>query len=310
MRRVLPSLNALAAFETAARHGSFTRAAEELGVTQSAISRQIDHIEKYLGVPLFQRVRKRVILTEAGANYAVQVRTALDRFEAATRELLTSGGKGKVLHIAALATFATHWLAPRLVFFARAYPEITFELTTFSYPAASLSEDVDVIIHCGEPYWAGGVAKPLMDEVIVPMCSPAYVEAHGLYSVSALPRATLLQQSGRSDAWTDWLAAAGHSEINAKHGLRFEKYAMVIEAALAGLGIGAIPTYLAEDHLASGRLVRPFDLHLRSRYSYYLVFPDAKPQVAEVKAFHHWIAGEASRERTRIRTLQLMPVPD
>jgi LysR family glycine cleavage system transcriptional activator len=295
MKRILPSLAALAAFEAAARHSSFTRASEELGLTQSAVSRQVALLEEFLGVRLFERIRRRVLLTAAGTAYASKIRLALDGAESATFDLLASKSGG-VLHILSLATFGSHWLAPRMVSFSRQHPEIAFQITAYHHrPSEFGPSDIDVAIHYGEPSWPGGLLDRLMDEELVATCSAAYAAAAGLRTLDDLRNATLLQQTTRPDAWTDLLAAYQCTDVNALRGPRFELYAMIIEAAIAGLGIGAIPRFLVADHLASGRLVIPFDCSVRSRYSYYLAYPEAKRYLPEVQAFRRWILREAQR---------------
>ncbi|MGE0734064.1 MAG: transcriptional regulator GcvA [Alphaproteobacteria bacterium] len=299
MNRITPSLTSLAAFEAAARHISFTRAAEELGITQSAVSRQIRQLEDYLGIALFERVRRRVVLTDSAAAYVTEIRTALGRIEAATTDLVTSVGKGGVINIASLATFAASWLAPRMVSFVRAHPDISFNITAYHHGLADIEDrNIDVAIYFGEPSWPGTVSDRLMREVFVPMCTPEYMRANKLRTIGDLARVTLIQQSSRPDAWRDWFARAGRPDINALRGPRFEHYSMVIEAALTGLGIATIPRFLVEPHLASGRLVIPFDIEMRSRYDYYLVYPEAKRRLPKVQAFRRWIQNQA-RQQTR-----------
>lgn len=296
MKRVLPSLTALAAFEAAARRASFTRAGEELGLTQSAVSRQVAYLERFLGVRLFERVRRRVILTEAGVTYAAKIRASLNRAESATLEVLASKDGGRVLHICSLNTFATHWLMPRMRSFVDQYPEFALQISSYHHRTFDdVAADVDVAIHYGEASWPDGLVERLMDEVLVPMCSPAYAEAIGLKSVEDLGKATLLQQTTRPDAWTDLLSGVNRDDINSLRGPRFELYSMIIEAALTGMGVGAIPRFLAEEHLASGRLVIPFEISVPGRSTYYLAYPEAKRQLPEVQAFRKWIQREVRR---------------
>lgn len=293
IKRILPSLGALAAFEAAARHLSFTRAAEELGLTQSAVSRQIAQLEGFVGINLFERVRRRVVLTEAGRAYVAKVRVVLDQAEAATLDVLASEGSGRILHIAALATFAAHWLTPRMPGFVRAHPDIPFQITSYRHGPFQFDDNSDVVIHYGEASWPDGLLHRIMDEEIVPICSPGYADAIDLRTARDLGRAVLLQQTTRPDAWTSVLAELQHDDINPLRGPRFDLYAMIIEAALAGLGVGAIPRFLIEPHLAEGRLIMPFACSVRSRYSYYLVYSEAKRQWPEVQAFSRWILREA-----------------
>lgn len=292
MKRLLPSLSALVAFEAAARHASFARAGEELGLTSSAISRQISQLESFIGLPLFERIRRRVVLTERGRVYATEVRATLDRAEAATVDVLASNKRGRVLHLWTLSTLTLYWLMPRLSSFIRENPDIPFQITTYSQPS-HLSGDSDVLIHYGEPSWPGGLLHRLMDEEIVAACSPDYAKTIGLRSIRDLDRATFLQQTVRPEAWSDLLVKLGREDIYALRGPRFDQYGMVIEAALAKLGVAAVPRFLIEKHLADGRLVMPFKGSIRSRHSYYLVYPEAKRHWPEVQAFRRWILREA-----------------
>lgn len=273
-----------------------------MGLTQSAVSRQIAHLERFLGVHLFERIRRRVVLTDAGTTYATKIRSALDHAEAATLQVLASKSGEHVLHICSLVTFASHWLTPRLASFAKEHPDIALQISSYHHRSFDLvANDVDVAIHYGEPSWPDGLVDRLMEEEIVPACSPSYAKSIGLRSAKGLGRATLLQQTTRPDAWIDLLASLKCSDINALRGPRFALYSMLIEAAMAGLGIGAIPQFLIEDHLANGQLIRPFKGSVRSRYTYYLVYPEAKRQLREVKAFRTWILREARRENFKAR---------
>ena len=291
--RILPSLAALAAFEAAARHLSFTRAAEELGLTQSAVSRQVAQLEAHVGIGLFERVRRRVVLTETGRAYAARIRSMLDQAEAATLDVLASRSGGRVLHIVALATFGAHWLTPRMGRFAAAHPDIPFQITSYPHGPLPPSAEGDVLIHYGEASWPGGLLHRIMDEEIVAACTPAYAAAAGLRAAADLGGAVLLQQTTRPDAWASLLAKLGCAHVNALRGPRFDLYAMVIEAALAGLGVGAIPRFLIAPQLAAGRLVMPVPGAVRSRHAYYLVYAEAKRQWPEVQAFRAWLLHEA-----------------
>jgi len=296
MKRLLPPLGALLAFEAAARRGSFTRAGEELGLAQSAVSRHVAQIERMLGLRLFERIRKQVVLTQAGANYAEVVRELLDRTEGATLDILSSRRGERVLHIATLATLGSNWLAPRMASFVKQYPQVSFQISTYRHgPFDFNTHKCDVAIHYGEPSWPNGLLHRLFIEDIVPICSPSYRTEIGLRSSSDLPRAVLLQQTTRPDAWTDILSHLGRQDINSLRGPRFDLYSMIIEAALGGLGIGAVPRFLVESYLMEGRLIVPFKCSVRSRYAYYVVYPEAKRQSAEVQSFRRWILAQARR---------------
>jgi LysR family glycine cleavage system transcriptional activator len=301
-KRILPSLTSLAAFEAAARRASFTRAAEELGLTQSAISRQVSHLERFLGVRLFERVRQRVVLTQPGLDYSTKIRDLLDQAEAATLDVLASKTGGRVLHICSLATFASHWLSRRMVSFAQAYPDIDFRISSYHHLNFSvLANDVDVAIHYGEPSWPDAIVDRLMEEEVVAVCSPNYARTIGLNAPEDLARATLLQQTTRPDAWSDLLSALKVTDVNALRGPRFELYSMLIEAAIVSMGVGAIPRFLVEDHLADGRLIIPFPCSVRSRHTYCLVYPEAKRQIPAIQAFRSWIQREVRKTTTNQR---------
>ena len=292
MARALPSLQALEAFEAAARHQRFTRAAAELHVTQGAVSRQVQGLETQLGLALFHRVRQRIRLTPAGEAYLAKVRPALDRLEAATLELKASGGAGGVLHLAVLPTFATKWLIPRIPAFTAAHPEILLNLTT-RIQAFDFEEEpeLDAAIHYGEGSWPGARLEPLMDERVVAVCAPPLAAA--LRGPADLAGRTLLQLINRPQGWDEWLAAAGATEIDGRRGPRFESHLMVIQAALAGLGLAVLPDFLVADELAAGRLVEPFPgVSARSRRSYWLASPERAQDLPALAAFRAWLPRE------------------
>ena len=295
MRRALPSLAALEVFEACARYASFTRAAEELGITQSAVSRQVAQLESFLGIALFERVRRRVLITSAGKDYADRIRVILRQTEKATDEI-TSAETGRVLHISSYATFAAKWLAPRLHSFSKKHPDIAFQITALNHHRAFASPDsgVDAAIHYGEASWPDSLLDRLMYERIILVCSPAYAASHEISKPADLSSATRLHQI-RADAWPDILTSLGLQRISQLRGPRFDQYAMVIEAALSGLGVAAIPSFLIDHHLASGSLIQPFKASVRSRHAYYLVYPEAKRNWKSIKAFRRWIVAEARR---------------
>lgn len=295
MKRALPSLAALEVFEACARYASFTRAAEELGITQSAVSRQVAQLESFLGIPLFERVRRRVLITSAGKDYAEKIRVILRQTEKATDEI-TSAETGRVLHISSYATFAAKWLAPRLHSFSKKHPDIAYKLTALNHHRAFASPEsgVDAAIHYGEASWPDSLLDRLMYERIIPVCSPDYAASHGIRKPADLSRATCLHQI-RADAWPDMLASLNLQQISPLRGPRFDQYAMVIEAALSGLGVAAIPSFLIDHHLADGSLIQPFKASVRSRHAYYLVYPEAKRNWGSIKAFRRWIVAEARR---------------
>jgi LysR family glycine cleavage system transcriptional activator len=293
-RLSVPSLSALAAFEAAARHGSFTRAAEELNLTQGAVSRQVAHLEKLLGVGLFQRVRQRVSLTPAGSAYAAEIRDGLSRLAAATVSAMAFRGAGGVLNLAILPTFGTRWLIPRLPRFTEAHPGITINFATKLVPFDFGREQLDAAIHFGDPVWPGARLHRLMGEEIVPVAAPSLVARLGLKEPADMLRGSLLQQSTRPRAWANWLEQQGLPPQRALMGPRFEQFAMVSQAAVAGLGLAIVPRFLIEEELRSGSLVIPFDRPVTGSEGYYLVYPETRAELPAVIAFRDWLLGECA----------------
>jgi DNA-binding transcriptional LysR family regulator len=297
MRRKIPGTELLISFETAARHQSFTRAAAELSLTQSAVCRQIAALEALLGVPLFNRIKKRVSLTDAGQLYARQVRINLDRLERDTLSIMAHQGAGGVLELAVIPTFATRWLIPRLGEFNRLHPEITLNLTTRAEPFMFTDTPFDAAIHFGDPIWPGAQAEYLFGEEMVPVCSPKLLQGEGKLSPRDLGEFTLLHQSARPDAWRQWFALAQVGDFNAMRGPRYELFSMLVEAARASLGIALVPRFFAVNELASGELVSPCPLAMNSDRAYYLVFPEGKANSAALQTFRQWLLEQAQNFR-------------
>jgi LysR family glycine cleavage system transcriptional activator len=296
VRRNLPSLSSLEAFEAAARHRSFTRAALDLHVTQGAVSRQVQALEEHLGVALFDRVRQRVVLTGAGEAYLPKVRACLDRLEAATVQIRAfKGAAAGVLNLAILPTFGTRWLIPRLSAFMAAHPEVLVNFSTRLEVFDFADEDVDAAIHSGAGDWPGAVLDHLMDEEVVVVASPALVRKAHLRRPADVRDQVLLQLASRPEAWSEWLAGMAVVGVDARRGPRFEHFAMVLQAAVSGLGIAVVPRFLAEAELREGQLVMPFkDAAVRGR-SYWLAYPEGKKDLAPLRAFRAWLLEEARR---------------
>ena len=289
----LPAAAGLLAFEAAARHTSISRAAAELHLTQSAVSRRIRQLETQLGVALFHRVRQRVVLTDAGRIYAVEVRIALQQFSAATQKVMALSGGGALLNLAVLPTLATRWLIPRLGDFAARCPEVTVNFAARAEPFDFAQEPFDAAIHFGAPHWAGATCEYLMHEEVVPVCSPAYRLRHGIREVADLASAVLLQQSTRPTQWAAWFDQVGGDFAHAMRGPRFEQFAMIAQAAVSGLGAALLPSFLVEAEIAAGTLVRLFPQSLHSADAYYLVYPKARAQTPVLLAFRDWILAQS-----------------
>jgi len=297
MRRRIPSIEALVAFEAAARHLNFTRAAAALSLTQSAVCKQIAALEDYLGVPLFNRVRKRISLTEAGAIYAKRVSEDLDRLERSTVSLMSHRGERNVLDIAVIPTFGTRWLIPRLRQFHARNPGIIINLSTRSDPFLFTDTPFDAAIHFGVAQWPGAVTYPLFGEELIPVCSPRLLQEQPCVEPRELARLPLLHQSKRHGAWRRWFEAAGVADVDVMAGPRFDLFSMLVEAARAGLGVALVPRFFALGELESGELVTPFDLPLSSEMGYFLVHPDPPSTNPALRTFTTWLLGEAADYR-------------
>lgn len=296
MRRKIPSSTALTAFEAAARHGSFARAAEELSLTEGAISRQIGRLESFLGVPLFERVGNRVRLLPNGERYAAQVRESLDRLDRDSQYLMGQPKNAASLDIAVTPTFALRWLIPRLPAFSRAHPNITVHLSERTDPFALAGSGFDAAVHFEHPAWAGMRTYPLLQEVLVPVCHPALIKgAKARVSLDQLPR---LHRRQSPDAWQRYAKDSGISLTNPAVGARYDLHAMLIEAALAGLGVALVPRLYVETELAQGRLVAPWPQGEAVSKTFCLVLSEPIGLTAgPVQAFAHWLQDEARAAR-------------
>lgn len=297
MRRKIPSIEALIAFECAARHQSFTTSADELSLTQSAVSRQIASLEEYLGVPLFNRVKKRLSLTDVGMTYAKQVREHLERIERDTLATMAHRGAGGILELAVIPTFATRWLIPRLPGFYAGHPDVTLNLTTRAEPFMFNDTIFDAAIHFGTPTWPGAIAHHLFGEEMMPVCSPKLLHGHSSLRPDEIAQLTLLHQSARPEAWRHWFLQAGMHDVPCMKGQRYELFSMLVEAARAGLGIALMPRFFVLNELANGELVIPSDISLRNEKGYYLVYPEYKQGSLLLEVFRHWLLRMAQEYR-------------
>ena len=292
MRRKIPSNSALLAFEAAARHGSFARAAEELALTEGAISRQIGRLEAFLNVALFERIGNRVRLAPNGTRYAVQVREILDRLERDSLYLMGQPIEGASIDIAAIPTFATRWLIPRLKRFQHQHPNITVHIAERMEPFILAGSGFDVAIHFEHPAWAGMRVHRLLEEVLVPVCSPALLAgADANLSLDELPR---LHRRQNPDAWQRYAQEAGIVLTNSAVGARYDLHSMLIEAALAGLGVALVPRLYIGAELEQGRLVAPWPDSKTIAKNFCLVLPEPiELSEAPLQAFAKWILHEA-----------------
>ncbi len=294
---LLPSIGDLVAFESAARHSSFTRAAAELNLTQSAVSRAVRLLEDRIGVTLFERIRQRVILTAAGAVYLQDVRRILAELREATHRIMAFADSTTILNIAVLPTFATRWLVPRLPDFVRQHPDVTLNFATRLQPFGFESEPFDAAIHYGGPTWPAAESYHLMDEVMIAVCSPEYRASKELLTPADLAKATLLHQTTRPLAWASWFDSVDVEFPGMHRGPRYEQFAMIAQAAAAGLGAALLPRVLIEEELANAKLEVLFDHELVSPSAYYWVVPDEKVATGTVRAFTRWVTAKAKESR-------------
>ena len=295
LRRRLPPLNALRAFEAAARHLSFTRAADELAVTQAAVSHQVKTLEDWLGLKLFQRENRTIYLTRQGQAYLPAVRHALDTLAEATRRLMEVDALGP-LTVSVLPSFAAKWLLPRLRGFRARHPEIDVRISTTDYMADFARDDVDLAVRMGRGEWPGVTAIKFLEEDLFPVCSPALLEGpHPLRRPEDLRYHTLLHDDMRQD-WRTWFLAAGVEGVDPTRGPGYSDSSMVIQAAVEGQGVALGRSALAAGDLASGRLVKPFEVALPANFAYYIVYPPAAAEQPKVKAFADWLIETAAAD--------------
>ena len=288
----LPSLDALRVFEAAARHLSFTQAADELNVTQAAVSQRIRSLEESLGVPLFKRLNRALLLSDDGQALYQPVRDALDQMMGAV-ESLRAGDATGVLTVTTMDSFAATWLVPRLKRFRDAHPEIDVRISTSDTLLDLTREDMDMGVRYGRADWPNLDVVRLMTEEVFPVCSPALLErGPPLEKPSDLARHTLLHDNLHEN-WRMWLLAAGAPEVDATRGPGYYRSNLVIQAAVAGEGVALGRSVLVADELASGRLIKPFDVSLPVEFAHYVVSPQATRDQPKIKAFREWLLQEA-----------------
>lgn len=296
MRRKIPSTAALVAFESAARHQSFTKAAEELALTQSAVCRQIAALEAFLGVELFRRTRRGVRLTEEGLSYGRRIAAQLDAVERDTLAVMGQQGSTS-LELAVVPTFATQWLLPRLKDFQRRHPEVTVNLTNRTRPFLFADTEFDAAVYFGDADWPGTAADFLMRENPVPVCSPGLIAPQYTLNAREIAALPLLQQTTRPYAWRQWFGSLGLQVEGDLRGPRYELFSMLAQAAMHGMGVALIPPLLIQRELAEGRLIVPLEHAYLSDKAYYLIIPERKAESAALRAFRAWLLEQAQDYR-------------
>ncbi len=303
MPRRLPPLNALRAFEAAARHLSFTKAADELAVTQAAISHQVKTLEEFLGIPLFRRLNRRLMLTDAGQAYFPPLRDALDKMDHATSTLYKEDDDHTV-RVTALPSLAAKWLLPRLARFRTAHPDIDVMVSATDALIDFAKDNFDMALRFGSGRYPGLKVDTLMGDYNLPLCAPKLLAGEPpLTCPEDLKHHTLLHDdmaevTAAANDWGAWLRAAGVSGVRASRGPAFSHTTMVLEAAKDGQGVALGRLSIALDDLAAGRLVSPFGPVIRSRFKYYMVSPPERAARPCVALFRQWLLQEAAGSGT------------
>ncbi|AFH94814.1 TPA: transcriptional regulator GcvA [Providencia stuartii] len=300
MSKRLPPLNALRVFDAAARHLSFTKAAEELFVTQAAVSHQMKSLEDFLGLKLFRRRNRSLLLTEEGQSYYLDIKEIFSSINEATRKLQARSAKG-ALTVSLSPSFAIQWLVPRLSSFNQAYPGIDVRIQAVDREEDKLADDVDVAIFYGRGNWSGLRTDRLYAEYLMPVCSPLLLTgAHQLKQPEDLVNHTLLHDSSRRD-WQAYIRQLElHNIINVQQGPIFSHSAMVIQAAVHGQGVALTNNVMAKNEIDAGRLVCPFNEVLVSKNAFYLVCQENQADLGKIAAFRQWILTQAASEQEKL----------
>ena len=298
MSRRLPPLNSLRVFEAVARHLSITRAADELSVTPAAVSHQVKTLEDHLGVSLFHRVNRNLLLTDAGQACLPGIREGFERLSAAIQEIDNLGEAG-ILSVSVAPSFAAKWLVPRLDSFATQHPDIDVRVSASMQLMDFERDNVDLAIRYGAGRYPNLEVERLLKEEVFPVCSPKLLESdEPLSSPEALRHHTLLHDDSPEDdiscpTWPMWLKAAGMKDVDGSRGPRFNQSSLVIEAAVLGRGVAMAKAHLAAADLAEGRLVKPFKGAMPVDFAYYIVCPEAKLKLRKVSVFRDWLREQA-----------------
>ncbi|CAM3891750.1 transcriptional regulator GcvA [Xenorhabdus thuongxuanensis] len=300
MSKRLPPLNALRVFDAAARHLSFTKAAEELFVTQAAVSHQMKSLEDFLGLKLFRRRNRSLLLTEDGQSYYLDIKEIFTAINDATRKLQARSAKG-ALTVSLSPSFAIQWLVPRLSGFNQSFPGIDVRIQAIDREEDKLADDVDVAIFYGRGNWPGLRTDRLYPEYLLPVCSPALLMGdRPLKTPADLAKHTLLHDSSRRD-WQAYVRQLDmQQQINVQQGPIFSHSAMVIQAAVHGQGVALANNVMAQNEIDAGRLVCPFNDVLVSKNAFYLVCHDNQAELGKIAAFRKWILTQAATEQERL----------
>ena len=295
----LPPLNALKAFDSVARHESVSHAANELCVTPGAITKQIQHLESFLGVPLFIRRHRQIILNEQGKIFQRAVSKALLEIQTATNSIKGSA-QNSTLKIRSYTTFSIRWLIPHAPKFLSANPEISLELTTSLDPVDFARDNIDCAIRLGSGDWPNATSTKLIDNVIVPVCSPQYLKGKKMKTPKDLLACNLLHIKRRPNDWNLWFSGIGLSVDSIPQGMMCENSEIAYSAAKEGLGIAMAQYFLVRDDIELGKLVRPvMQSHDCGDNTYYLVMPSNTQQNIHSRKFKEWILTEIEGSKDR-----------
>ncbi|WP_035054267.1 transcriptional regulator GcvA [Andreprevotia chitinilytica] len=292
MSQHLPPLNALRAFESAARLESFSAAANELFVTHGAVSKQIKQLESWLGVQLFERTGGRVKLTDTGWRYLVQVQDGLDIIANATAQLLQPNRQRRLV-INSTPTLAMYWLLPQLAEFQRQFPDVELRLMTSDRDISRLDAPFDIAIRRGPGDWPGYITKPFLDERELPLVSPALLEHSPIKQPADLAKHTLLYADTRPTAWQRWLTLAGVPELKPASTQQFDHFYLALQAAMDGLGVVLGPLPMMQTELAAGRLIAPLASPVVPVRGYCWIVPRSVMNDPAIVAFCQWLESSA-----------------
>ncbi|PLC48885.1 LysR family transcriptional regulator [Pollutimonas subterranea] len=314
MRRHCPSLVALQAFEAVATHGSLTRAAQSLHISQGAVSKQIKQLETFLTIELFQRQRYGLELTAAGQRYLQEIAPALSRIEAASLEAMAPPVKGGELRITCMPTLGAKWLIPKLPDFFQHWPEINLTFLPHRYGYDFSTPQVDASMRFGDGVWPDCQADYVVGRAIVPVAKPG-VFSLPVASPEQLAALPLLQHVSAPHAWHDWMHAVAAHPKQLNTGPSFDQFSLLTEAAIAGLGVALIPACLIEEELRSGKLEQVYDMAILDRQGYYLCYPPDRAELPELQVFRAWLREQGLENQARMRLASMhhspgLPAPE
>ncbi|WP_182911523.1 LysR substrate-binding domain-containing protein [Paracoccus sp. JM45] len=302
MKRFLPSHSALRAFEAAAFYMNFTKAAKELGISQSGISRQISTLEARLGTKLFERVGSRLILTGSARTYLAEVRKGFDIIEQATISCVRGGTLDDALTVCSHPTFAARWLTPRMGTYMQRGANRLVNFITTTQDIDFTDTEIDIAILRGRGSWTGARAFELFPEELVVVCAPdiaVRVSNDATVDFDTMPT---LQNASRPDLWLTWLRGAGREHRGAIRGPRFPQSEMLVSAACAGIGLAVVPFPYVAKEIRNGKLVQVMGAPVRTDDSYWLVQPETRANIHGARDFIRWIQQEARGFRRSMRS--------